>query len=59
MTTVKPKFNNILELYFENGAAKVRLKEPITKGLLLDEHIEKLKHMSPNELDKYNTYEDF
>ena len=52
MTTVKPKFNNILELYFENGAAKVRLKEPITKGSLLDEHIEKLKHMSANELAK-------
>ena len=50
MTTVKPKFNNMLELYCEDGAAKVRLKEPITKGLLLDEHIEKLKHMSANEL---------
>ena len=59
MTTVKPKFKNILELYFENGAAKVRLKEPITKGSLLDEHIEKLKHMSANELAKYDPYDDF
>ena len=49
----------MLELYFENGAAKVRLKEPITKGLLFDEHIEKLKHMSPNELAKYDPYDDF
>ena len=59
MTTVKPKFNNILELYFENGVAKVRLKEPITKGLLLDEHIEKLKHMAPNQPDQYDPYDDF
>lgn len=59
MTTVKPKLNNILELYFENVAAKVRLKEPITKGSLLDERIEKLKHMSPNELAKYEPYDDF
>ena len=59
MTTVKSKFNNMLELYFENGAAKVRLKEPITKGLLLDEHIEKLQHMSPNKLAKYEPYRDF
>ena len=58
MTIVKPKFNNILELYFENGAAKIRLKEPITKGSLLDEHIEKLKHMS-NEFAKYDPYDDF
>ena len=55
MTTVKPKFNNILELHFENGTAKVRLKKSNTKGSLLDERIEKLEHMSPNELDKYNT----
>ena len=59
MNTVKPKLNNILELYFENGAAKVRLKEPITKGSLLDEHIEKLKHMSPNQADQYDPYDDF
>lgn len=59
MTTVKPKFDNIFELHFENGTAKVRLKKPITKGSLLDEHIEKLKHMSPNELAKYEPYDDF
>ena len=49
----------MLELYFENGAAKVRLKKSITKGSLLDEHIEKLKHMSANELAKYDSYDDF
>ena len=59
MTTVKSKFNNILELHFENGTANVRLKKPITKGSLLDEHIEKLKHMSSNELAKYEPYDDF
>ena len=51
--------NDKLEIYFEDGAAKVRLKEPITKGSLLDERIEKLKHMSPNELAKYDPYDDF
>ena len=51
--------NDKLEVYIEDGAAKVRLKEPITKGSLLDERIEKLKHMSPNELAKYDPYDDF
>ena len=51
--------NDKLEVYFEDGTAKVRLKEAVTKCSLLDERIEKLKHMSPNELAKYDPYDDF
>lgn len=51
--------NDKLEIYIEDGVAKVRLKEPITKGSLLDEHIEKLKHMSPNHPDQFDPYDDF
>ena len=50
--------NADVEVYCEHGVAELRFKEQVTKDSLLDERIEKLKHLTPNELAKYDPYDD-
>jgi hypothetical protein len=50
--------NANVEVYCEGGKAFLRAKEQIIKDSLLDERIEKLKHLTPNELAKYDPYDD-
>ena len=50
--------NADVEVYCEGGKAFLRAKEQIIKHSMLDERIEKLKHLTPNELAKYDPYDD-
>ena len=50
--------NADVEVYCEDGKAFLRTKQQVNKDSLLDERIEKLKHLTPNELAKYDPYDD-
>ena len=46
--------NADVEVYCEGGKAFLRTKEQEPKDSLLDERIEKMKHLTPNKLARYN-----
>ena len=55
MTEPITKFNDALDLFFEGGTARLRLKEGITRETLLDEKLEKLKILIPEDFPKTTT----
>ena len=47
MTKLIPNLNDDFDLFFEGGTVRLRLKEGITRETLLDEKLEKLKILIP------------
>ena len=47
MTKAITKLNDAFDLFFEGGAVRLRLKQGITRETLLDERLEKLKILIP------------
>ena len=47
MTEPITNLNDAFDLFFEGGAVRLRLKEGITRETLLDEKLEKLKILIP------------
>ena len=46
MTKPITKFDDIVEIYFESGSARIRFKEDITLESLLDERINQAKMLN-------------
>ena len=49
MTKRITKFDDAFDLFFEGGAVLLRLKEGITRETMLDEKLEKLKILIPED----------
>ena len=47
MTEPITNFNDAFDLFFEGGTVRLRLKEGVTRETLLDERLEKLKVLIP------------
>ena len=47
MTEPITNLNDTFDLFFEGGTVRLRLKEGITRETLLDERLEKLKFLIP------------
>ena len=43
MTKPITKFDDVVEIYFESGSARIRFKEGVTLGSLLEENVNKAK----------------
>ena len=55
MTEPITNLNAAFDLFFEGGTVRLRLKEGITRETLLDERLEKLKILIPENLTKTTT----
>ena len=55
MTEAITNLNDAFDLFFEGGTVRLRLKEGITRETLLDERLEKLKILIPENLTKTTT----
>ena len=49
MTELITNFNDAFDLFFEGGTVRLRLKEGITRETLLDEKLEKIKILIPED----------
>ena len=49
MTEPITNLNDTFDLFFEGGAVRLQLKEGITRETLLDERLEKLKFLIPED----------
>ena len=55
MTESITNLNDAFDLFFEGGAVRLRLKEGVTRETLLDEKLDKLKFLIP-ENPVHNNY---